>query len=159
MGREKSLLLNPLYKDRMWEQVLKGDTKVFSIYRNREYCGSVELQNPESSSPEIGIDLLECERNKGLAPKVVRLLSQTVSSERHIDFFTVRISSNNKHSIHVFEKMGAVFDGEEDSLFKRFLKNCKNVMSDDIQKKFKNYFGTGDDLEEEKIYRYKLYQK
>lgn len=146
MGREKSLLLNPLYKDRMWEQVLKGDTKVFSIYRNREYCGSVELQNPESSSPEIGIDLLECERNKGLAPKVVRLLSQTVSSERHIDFFTVRISSDNKHSIHVFEKMG-------------FIKNYNNVMNDDIQKKFKKYFGTDDDLEEEKIYRYKLYQK
>lgn len=59
----------------------------------------------------------------------------------------------------MFEKMGAVFDGEEDSLFKRFLSNCKNVMNDDIQKKFKKYFGTGDDLEEEKIYRYKLYQK
>ena len=52
----------------MWEQVLKGNNKIFSIYRNANYCGSVELQIPDSVMPEIGNELLECGRNKGFTP-------------------------------------------------------------------------------------------
>ena len=49
----------------MWEQVLEGEDKVFSVFEiNGGYCGSLELQNPDSDTPEIGIDLFENKRNK-----------------------------------------------------------------------------------------------
>lgn len=160
LNGEKSLFLNPLCKDIMWEQILKGNTKVFSIYRNTDYCGSVELQAPESITPEIGIDLLEGERNKGLAPKVIRLFSEAVSQRQEIDCFFIKISSRNKHSIHMFEKLGAIFDGEEDSPFKKFLEEFKSVMKDEeIQKAFKKYFNVSDNVDEEITYRYKLFPK
>lgn len=61
----------------MWEQVLEGEDKVFSVFEiNGGYCGSLELQNPDSDTPEIGIDLFENKRNKGIAPKVVKLLAK-----------------------------------------------------------------------------------
>lgn len=61
----------------MWEQVLEGEDKVFSVFEiNGDYCGSLELQNPDSDTPEIGIDLFENKRNKGIAPKVVKLLAK-----------------------------------------------------------------------------------
>ncbi len=159
LNGEKSFFLNPLCKDTMWEQVLKGNIKIYSIYRNVSYCGSVELQNPESITPEIGIDLLECERNKGLAPKVIRIFTETVADKQKIDYYLVRISSKNKHSIHVFEKLGAVFDGEEESPFERFMETFKSVMNDEIRNSFKKYFESGDDPVEEIIYRYKLFPK
>lgn len=32
----------------MWEQVLEGEDKVFSVFEiNGDYCGSLELQNPD----------------------------------------------------------------------------------------------------------------
>ena len=159
LNGEKSFFLNPLCKDMMWEQVLKGNIKIFSIYRNAGYCGSIELQNPESITPEIGIDLLECERNKGLAPKVIQIFTETVADKQNIDYYFVRISSKNKHSIHVFEKLGAVFDGEEESPFNRFIETFKSVMNDGIRDSFKKYFETDDDPAEEIIYRYKLFPK
>ena len=159
LNGEKSFFLNPLCKDMMWEQVLKGNIKIFSIYRNAGYCGSIELQNPESITPEIGIDLLECERNKGLAPKVIQIFTETVADKQNIDYYLVRISSKNKHSIHVFEKLGAVFDGEEESPFNRFIETFKSVMNDGIRDSFKKYFETDDDPAEEIIYRYKLFPK
>ena len=160
LNGEKTFFLNPLCKDMMWEQVLKGNTKIFSIYRNADYCGSVELQNPESITPEIGIDLLECERNKGLASNVIRIFTETVADKQKIDYYIVRISSKNKHSIHVFEKLGVVFDGEEESPFKRFIETFKSIMNDDeIKDSFKKYFETGDDSADEIIYRYKLFPK
>lgn len=160
LNGEKSLFLNPLCKDMMWERVLNGNTKIYSIYRNAEYCGSVKLQNPDSIIPEIGIDLLERERNKGLASIVIRLFCETVADKQNIDYYIVKISSKNKHSIHVFEKLGVVFDGEEESPYKWFMERFKDVMNEDeIRNNFKKYFETYGDPEEEIIYRYKLFPK
>ena len=75
------------------------------------------------------------------------------------NYYLVKISSKNEHSIHVFEKLGAVFDGEEESPFKRFMETFKSVMNDEIGDSFKKYFETGDDPGEEIIYRYKLFPK
>lgn len=50
---------------------------MFSIFNHDgEYCGSIEIQHPEADTPEIGIDLLENKRNKGIAPKVVVMLAK-----------------------------------------------------------------------------------
>ena len=57
---------------------------------NGDYCGSLELQNPDSDTPEIGIDLFENKRNKGIAPKVVKLLAKRCYKDRKVDYFLIR---------------------------------------------------------------------
>ena len=69
---DAGMFLNFLCKDNDVGAGSKGNTKIFSIYRNADYCGSVELQILESVTPEIGNELLECEWNKGLAPIVIQ---------------------------------------------------------------------------------------
>jgi hypothetical protein len=58
-----TLFLNPVTKDTMWEQALDDVDKSFSIYTvNGGYCGNIELQNSSSTTPEIGIDLMQSAR-------------------------------------------------------------------------------------------------
>lgn len=126
LNGETSLYLNPLSKDMMWEQILSNADSVFSLFTaNGDYCGSIELQNSDSNTPEIGIDLLENKRNQGIAAKAVRLFAKKVCEVRKVDYFVIRISSNNLHSQHVFEKMGAVKIREEETEFCRFVELFK----------------------------------
>lgn len=47
----------------MWEQILNSADRVFSLFTVKgDYCGSIELQQPDSKTPEIGIDLMESKR-------------------------------------------------------------------------------------------------
>ena len=159
---EHTLFLNPYCKDMMWEQVLKGKDKVFSIFnRNGDYCGSIEIQRPESDTPEIGIDLLENKRNKGIAPKVVVMLAKRAYQDKTVEYYLIRISSRNPHSKHGFEKMGAIPIRTTESSFNTFMKSFKKIMGntdvgDDVQDKFRKYFDECKDSEEEVVYEYKF---
>lgn len=161
LNGESTLFLNPHCKDMMWEQVVEvNEDIVYSIYDNDgEYCGSIELQNYDSATPEIGIDLLENKRNKGIASEVVRLFAKRVYEERRVEYFLIRISSKNPHSRHVFEKMGVIFIGTTESPFDVIMRNCKNVLEemngnassqDELEKDICK------DSEKEIIYEYKL---
>lgn len=131
LNGNETLFLNPYCKDMMWEQVLSGKDKVYSIFNNNgEYCGSMELQRPESDVPEIGIDLVEGKRNKGIAVKVVKLLAKIAYQEKPVEYYLIRISSRNTHSKYVFEKMGAIPIGTAESTFKAFMTNFKAVVGD-----------------------------
>ncbi len=161
LSGESTLFLNPHCKDMMWEQVVGvNEDIVYSIYDNNgEYFGSIELQNYDSDTPEIGIDLLEGKRNKGIAPEVVKLFARRTYAERKVEYFLIRISSKNKHSKHVFEKMGVVFIGTTESPFDVIMRNCKNVLEKmnsnaSVQDEFEKYICI--DSEKEVIYEYKL---
>lgn len=157
---DNTLFLNPATKDIMWNAAIRRDKDIlFSIYEeNGEYCGCIELQNFRSTTPEIGIDLLESKRNKGIAAKAVRLLVQKVCAEQSVDYFLIKIMSNNPHSRHVFEKMGAEFIGEEDRPFIAMMKEINdsaikeklNSMADVIKAQMND---TDDNAV---VYRYKL---
>lgn len=71
----------------------------------------------DNNTPEIGIDLLENKRNQGIGPKEVRLFARRVCEIRTIDYFLIRISSNNMHSKYVFEKMGLLNLERKNSIF------------------------------------------
>lgn len=156
---EKTLFLNPYCKDIMWEQVLNGKDWVFSIFdSNGEYCGSEEVQRPETDIPEIDIDLLEDKHNKGIAAKVIILVLKRAYQDKQVEFFLIRISSKNLHSKHVFEKMGAIPIRTTESDFNTFIRNFKKVMGDanignDMEDRLKRVF---DESEEEVVYEYKL---
>lgn len=54
LNGERSLYLNPITKDMMWEQILNNADSVFSLFTaNENYCGSIELQCLDSHTPEI----------------------------------------------------------------------------------------------------------
>lgn len=153
---ETSLFLNPMVKDMMWDQTLHGEDKIFSIFDAKgNYCGSIELQNPTGITPEIGIDLLETMRNKGITGKVVMMFARRTYELQSLNYFLIRISSKNLHSKHVFEKMGVVKIGEEESAFNKFVEKYSDVVgaADNGAETFKQFFyGSEDEI----IYRYKL---
>lgn len=156
LNGETSLYLNPVSKDMMWEQILNNEDSVFSLFTaNGDYCGSIELQQPDSNTPEIGIDLLESKRNKGIAPKAVRLFARKVCNIRKVDYFLIRISSNNLHSQHVFEKMGAVKIGEEGTAFSKFVERFVEIEGKEVRdlEDFRYLFGESDN---EVVYCYRL---
>ena len=162
LNGESTLFLNPVCKDMMWEQVLSGKDKVFSIYdKSGEYCGSVELQHPDSNTPELGIDLMESKRNKGIATRAIKLVARRAYEDKRVDYFLIRISSRNPHSKHVFEKMGVIPLRTTESTFKTFMKDYRDVMKntevdDAMEERLKKIFDNADDLEEEVVYEYKL---
>ena len=85
LNGETSLYLNPLSKDMMWEQTLNHSESIFSLFTtDGDYCGSIELQHSDSNMPEIGIDLLESKRNKGITPKAVRLFAKRVCEKNPV---------------------------------------------------------------------------
>lgn len=159
---EGTLFLNPVCKDMMWESVLIGKDKTFSIFDgNNEYCGSIELQHSDEEHPEIGIDLLEKKRNKGIATKVIRLAAKRAYQDREVEYFLIRISSRNLHSKHVFEKMGVIPIQTSESTFKVFMRDFKKTMGStevdtDLEERLKSIFDNSDELEEEVVYEYKL---
>lgn len=156
LNGEASLYLNPVSRDMMWEQILKNADSVFSLFtENGDYCGSIELQQPDSNIPEIGIDLLENKRNQGIVPKAVRLFAGRVCEIRKIDYFLIRISLNNSHSKYVFEKMGAIKIGEEETAFSRFVEEFSEIAEKEGQdlERYRDLFGESID---EVVYRYRL---
>ncbi len=156
LNGETSLYLNPISKDMMWEQILNNADSVFSLFTvNGDYCGSIELQYPDCHTPEIGIDLVEDKRNKGIASKAVRLFARRVYEIRKVDYFLIRISSNNLHSQYVFEKMGAIKIGEEESDFSKFVEMFKATaeIGEQNLEKFRDLFGESTD---EVVYCYRL---
>lgn len=155
-----TLFLNPHFKDIMWNQVLQGKDKTFSILDiHGNYYGTIELRNLSGKTPEIGIALMEEYQNKGLAYKVIKMLIKETCSKKEIDYFLIRISSRNSHSKHVFEKMGAIFIRQESSFFTTFMnefnkitKNLDRIKEKDkIIKQMQNLI-----VEEEIIYQYIL---
>lgn len=143
----------------IWEETVNDEnSRYFSIYEeNGEYCGCIELQNYQSNTPEIGISLIESKRNQGIAAKVVKLLVQKVCQECNIDYFLLKIMSDNSHSKHVFEKMGAVPIGEVipsmlilNKLKETLSEDEFNLMNDIVESQ------TEDVFEKELIYEYKL---
>lgn len=158
-----TLFLNPICKDMMWEQVLNGKDKVYSIFsKEGEYCGSIELQKPETNTPEIGIDLLENKRNQGIGPRTVKIFAKAFYEVSKVDYFLIRISSRNTHSKHVFEKMGVIPLRTTEGVFKTFMKDFKGRISDtasvdEIEENLMRFWGeNAESAEEESVYEYKL---
>lgn len=96
----------------------------------------------------------------GIAAKVVKLLAKRAYMDKKVEYYLVRISSNNMHSRHVFEKMGVIPVGATESDFQKFIKKYEKNLKDmnnsaDIKNIVEPYFDICKDLEEV-IYEYKL---
>lgn len=155
---ENTLFLNPRSKDMMWQMTLEGTVLNYSIFNSKgSYCGNVEIQNPSDEHPELGISLLEEMRNQGIGPKVIKLFAAACWKNRPVEYYLVKILSNNQHSRHIFEKLGAVIIGHEGNLYSSVIEELKKVFKsepmDETKELMKHFY---DEKDEEIIYHYKL---
>lgn len=112
----------------IWNHAVYSETKNYSIYnKNEQYCGNLELQKPTTDTPEIGIELLENFRNKGIAQAVVPMFLKAVYDQQNVQYFVIRIRSSNACSIHVFEKLGAELDCKEESALLMLLNKYEEI--------------------------------
>lgn len=144
-------------EEMLWKLTIEGKDIDFSIYdKIGEYCGNVVLQNPTSVTPEIGIDLLENQRNKGIAARAIRLLARKKYEEGEIDYYLLRVSSYNTHSKHMIEKMGCELIGCEESMYNSVKRNLEKNMgksfTNEVSEMIKDFFNEPDEI----VYRYKL---
>lgn len=126
---DSTIFLMSAIKDFAWNTLLSYENdRAYSIYESGgEYCGCIELNNYKDDIPEIALNLVEGKRNQGVAAKAVKMLVKKLCEERRVDYFLVRIMSDNSHSKHVFEKMGAVLIGEEDRPEVKLLKELNKL--------------------------------
>ncbi len=153
---------NPDNVELVWRTAFSRNELDYSIYdASGEYCGNIVLNHWEEPTPEIGIDLVEPKRNKGIAAKCIKLLARRVYEERNdIEHFILRVSSGNPHSRHMIEKMGAIYIGEEETLIKLAMKVIKDVMEGEdykkVQDRYREFLEKKPEAEKEVVYRYKL---
>ncbi len=146
-------------KDLMWDGAVNHKrNKSFSIYDvNGEYCGNIEIQNYWSNTPEIGIDLVENKRNHGITVKAVKMLTKQFCKKHHVDYFLIRIMENNSHSIHVFEKMGALLIEQDESMVDYLIDEIKQETDENYADKVQEFIRKAF-IEDEgvKVLRYRL---
>lgn len=152
---EETMFAHPLVKEDMWESIMEGSTICLSIIdSNGEYCGNLEVQDPESTTPEIGIELVESKRNKGIAIKVIKMVMKRYSRDHEVDYYIARVVSKNTHSIHMIEKLGGALIRKEASLYESIIEGMEKTMHPEEVNRFKEFLKGS--LKEEEICVYKL---
>ena len=117
--------------DLYWDMVLHSGDFNFMVYEDSlGYCGNISLQHLENDSPEIGIELFEECRNRGIGPKAVKLLIREEQKYRPKESYKVRISSKNEHSIYVFEKLGAVRTDTQENIYKNLITYLQQMVNE-----------------------------
>ena len=74
-----------------------------------EFCGRVCIQQTRDL-PELGIALAASFRGQGLGPEAIRAFGDWYGKSRGANRLRVRIRPDNAHSLHVFQKLGALPD-------------------------------------------------
>ncbi len=128
----------------------------YSIYdSNNEYCGNIEFQHSKSDTPEIGIELVEEKRNRGMGPKAIKLFARATYNKRDIKYFILRAERKNYHSNHVIEKLGAVYSGIEENKRPDFITKLEELIAQTIPEKAKEFASSlPDENEEIMVYKY-----
>ena len=76
------MYFDQISKESVWRVTELCSDIYYSIFdENNDYCGNLIMQNPSSETPEIGIDLLENKRNKGIAVRAIKLVSKKFYEE------------------------------------------------------------------------------
>ena len=97
---------------RVWKRIIANDYNgLIFLVENNEFCGRVCMQDVENPIPELGIDILKKHQNNGYGPEAIRAFANWYGEKHGIKLLKVRIFQSNSHSIHVFEKLGARFEG------------------------------------------------
>lgn len=114
---ENSLVLNDEnFKKKSWEDVLMKKTKLqlkITDKLSNEYVGEVLVMKLDTKKPELGIQLLKKYQKQGIGTRVMKLFIDKLKEVFEVEYFLIRIFSDNYISQRMFEEMGAIKIGEE----------------------------------------------
>lgn len=67
--------------EKIWNSIVFGERVIYSILdEGMNFCGDIELQDVDSKTPGIGIEILEEKRNQGIGTKALILFLQIISA-------------------------------------------------------------------------------
>jgi len=100
-----------LYKKFNWEEATKPTIYNGMVFLKDtdEFVGKICMQYIDRPTPELGIDIMKAYHNNGYAPESIRAFCNYYFNSRGVAEIMVRISKENNHSMHVFEKLGAEY--------------------------------------------------
>lgn len=146
--------------ENQWKNRRQENSLYVSIFERNdlEYLGNIVLKNLESRTPELGIDVVKKHQRKGVAYDTLKMFMKWASETYgDIEFFLVRIYSDNLASLNLFQKLGAIEIGEEPSEYQIFLNQCKEHMGKEEYEKAKKKNPDMEDIAGRRyIARYKL---
>lgn len=121
-----------LFLKKSWKEIRKPDifNGLIFLLNSNEFCGRICMQNINDSVPEIGIDILNKHKNNGYAPESIAAFANWYGEKHSIKLAKVRIWKNNTHSIHVFEKLGAKFEGQHPYFSDEILEMLREKLPD-----------------------------
>lgn len=121
-----------LYKKFNWEEATKPTIYNGMIFLKDtdEFVGKICMQYIDRPTPELGIDIMKVYRNNGYAPESVRAFCNYYFKSRGVGEIMVRISKENNHSIHVFEKLGAEYVRSTSFVSENSLDMMKQLLPD-----------------------------
>lgn len=80
----------------------------YEIAFNDDYVGEITFSGKDELKPEIGIELQEKFRNKGIGYKILKELILRLSEAKNIEYFRYFVRNDNIASIRLVEKLGGV---------------------------------------------------
>lgn len=144
------------FKQKFWNDVLSDTTKLqlkIVDKLTQEYVGEVTLMKLNTEAPELGIQLLRKYHGQGIGTRVMKLFVAKLKAVLQIEYFSVRIFSDNHVSQKMFEKMGAVKIGEEG---KEYAELMRKIMQDFGKEKFEEVIKEDFEKTQRYIICYKL---
>lgn len=99
-----------------WEEIVKvSDDQNYIVFLNSgELIGRVALQGIHKDTPELAIVIVKEQQSKGYGYLLLKQWLNWVHQEAGYKRINIRIDSENKKSIALFKKLGAVIDDEAD---------------------------------------------
>ena len=115
------------YAEFVWKKLREDDAIYVSVFLRdaNSYVGNIALRQWSSATPEIGMDVLLKYRRQGIAYETIPLFAKRILGIKSMEYFLVRIYSDNEPSRKLFEKLGAVQIGKEPSEFAEVLEQLK----------------------------------
>lgn len=121
-----------MYKQTCWEEVTRPSifNALIFIKGTGDFVGKICMQFIDDSLPELGIDLLKKYQNCGYGPEAIIAFANWYGQTHGLSRIKVRISKENDHSKHVFEKIGAIYSEDTPSFNPGFVAMMKDLLPD-----------------------------
>lgn len=121
-----------LYRKVCWDETNSPNTYNGMIFvkDSGEFVGKVCMQYTDRELPELGIDITKVSQNRGYGPEAIVAFCNWYSAVYGLRVVKVRISKENAHSMHVFEKLGAEYDKATTYLSKDALNALREKLPD-----------------------------
>ena len=123
------------FAEYVWEKLPEDDAIYISVFlkTDNSYVGNITMQNLSSETPEIGMDVLLKYRRNEIAYETIPMFAKRVLELRAVEYFMVRIYSDNESSKKLFEKLGATQIGKEPSEFMEVLSQMKKKLKEEYE--------------------------